>query len=122
MELVLAVEQCGIEIIEALAMAFLLLLGHLTAVVPKADPVAEHAQIDRVLHLLQVLEIEDVTLGVQTGSHLVADCAVRVFLHYINIRTMPTSSVKQQNNHFILYFSTKKWEVERENINSGFFE
>lgn len=66
-ELVLAVEQSGIEIIEALAMAFLLFLGHLTAVVSKADPVAEYAQIDGMLHLLQVLEIEDVALGVEAG-------------------------------------------------------
>jgi hypothetical protein len=81
-ELVLAVEKGGVEVVEALVVAVLLRGGDGGAVVAEADAVAENAQVDRVLDLLQVLQLEDVLAGVQARRDLVPDRTVRVFLHY----------------------------------------
>ena len=83
-ELVLAEEQGGVEVIKAFAVALLLRLCHGRPVVAKAHLVAEYRQVHCVLHLLQVLEVEDVALRVDARGDHVADRRVCVFIHYIN--------------------------------------
>ena len=64
-------------------MACLLWVIHGRLVIPEADLVAEYGEVYCVLHLLQVLEVEDVALGVDARGNHVADCRVRVFIHYL---------------------------------------
>lgn len=66
-------------------MALLLWIGHWCFVVPEADLVAEYGQVDCVFHLFEVLEVEDVALGVDARCDDVADGRVRVFIHYFNV-------------------------------------
>jgi hypothetical protein len=49
---VLAIKQCGVEIVETFAVTFLLLESDLTAVVSETDSVANDTQVYCVLDLL----------------------------------------------------------------------
>ena len=49
---VLAIKQCGVEIVKTFAVAFLLLESDLATVVSETDPVAKDTQVYCVLDLL----------------------------------------------------------------------
>lgn len=65
-------------------MALLLWLVDGCLVVTEADLVAEYGEVHRMLHLLYVLEVEDIGLGVDAWGDDVAYGRVCVFIHYLN--------------------------------------